>query len=102
MSRFIQREYPEKLIDSETKKVILNTSEKLIGKNKIKNGLPFVSLPFVRHSFSLQYYQENIYLLYTSYRSKGQKRGMRTFIVEEPGFRINIYIRVSINKYIKN
>ena len=81
MSRFIKREYPEKLIDSETKKVIFNTSEKLIGKNKIKNGLPFVSLPFVRHPFSLQYYQENIYLLYTSYRSKGQKRGMRTFIV---------------------
>ena len=41
MSRFIKREYPEKLIDSETKKVIFNTSEKLIGKNKIKNGLPF-------------------------------------------------------------
>ena len=73
MSRFIKREYPEKLIDSETKKAIFNTSEKLIGKNKIKNGLPSVSLPFVRQPFSLQYYQENICLLYTSYRSKGQK-----------------------------
>ena len=37
-SWFIKTEYPEKLIDSVIKKVKFNTSEKLIGKNKIKNG----------------------------------------------------------------
>ena len=74
MSRFIKREYPEKLIDSETKKVIFNTSEKLIGKNKIKNGLPFASLPFV-DIFSLYSIIRKISILFILHIDQKVKKG---------------------------
>ena len=61
---------PEKLIDSEIWKAKFNTRE-TNRKNKSKNGVPVVSLPFVRLPFSLQYHQEKY--LSSSYRSKGQR-----------------------------
>ena len=52
-SWFVNREYPEKLIGSEIRKAKFNTRE-TIRKNKSKNGIPVVSLLFVRLPFSVQ------------------------------------------------
>ena len=50
-SWYVKREYPEKLIW----KAKFNNRE-ANRKNKSKNGVPVVSLPFVRLPFSLQYH----------------------------------------------
>ena len=75
-SWYVKREYPEKLIDSEIWKTKFKTTE-TNRKNKSKNGVPVVSLPFVRLPFSLQYHQEKY--LSSSYGSKGQ-RGARALL----------------------
>ena len=54
-SWYVKREYPEKLIDAEIWTAKFNTRE-TNRKNKSKNGVPVVSLPFVRLPFSLQYH----------------------------------------------
>ena len=54
-SWYVKREYPEKLIDAEIWKAKFNTRE-TNRKNKSKNGVPVVSLPFLRLPFSLQYH----------------------------------------------
>ena len=52
-SWFVKRECPEKLMGSEIRKAKFNTRE-TNRKNKSKNGVPVVSLLFVRLPFSVQ------------------------------------------------
>ena len=52
-SWFVKREYPEKLIGSEIRKAKINIRE-TNRKNKSKNGVPVVTLLFVRLPFSVQ------------------------------------------------
>ena len=61
-SWFIKREYPEKLIDSEIRKVKLNMKE-TNKKNKSQNGVPFVVTyhPLLNSFYSI--IRKNLYLL---------------------------------------
>ena len=61
-SWFLRREYPEKLIDSEIRKVKFNIRE-TNRKNKIKNGVPFVVTYHLLLNSLYSIIRKNIYLL---------------------------------------
>ena len=59
---FVRREYPEKVIDSEIRKVKFNIRE-TNRKNKSKNGVPFVVTYHPPLNSPYGIIRENLYLL---------------------------------------
>ena len=68
-SSFVKREYPEKLIDSEIRKVKFNIRE-TNRKNKSKNGVPFIVTyhPLLNSLYGI--IRKNLYLLNMDQRVK--------------------------------